>query len=799
MKQIPATNPPRLTPGEGNKITNEAPLIRTKERSCQKAVTPLAIAIATALAFATPSPLNCAAGANALRTEVPSGRTQRIESPADVPEGLSRSDWSSIRAEYEKHRHAAFPVANEPGVWQARNPGQQWSTRFDGRGFLAQPEGAEWRWGLELQRYGFAGQERAIERKTDVTTDMQRVTYHRDAALEEWFVNDTGGLEHGFTVKERPAGEGGWLRFELAVRGGLRPEVMPGGTGIRFVDVQGGAVVNYAGLKVWDADGRVLAATFEPVAEGVCVAVEESGARYPLTIDPTAQQAYLKASNAEVSDFFGESVAVSGDTVVVGAFNEFSNATGVNGSQSDNSARSSGAAYVFTVPPGPSVSSINRQTPNGSVTSANSVTYRVTFSESVTGVDTSDFTLTKTGTVAGSVASVSASSGTTIDVMVNSVSGEGTLRLDLNANGTGIQNGPNRAIQGGFTSGQVFTIDNTGPAVAISVPSVTGTVSGPVSYTVTYADDRFNSSTLAEGNIALNKTGDANGSVAVSGSGSTRTVTISGITGSGTLGISIASSTASDTAGNSSLAAGPSFTVTVLDVNDEPAFSAIGDKTAAEGTELSFTASATDVDGDALSFSLASGAPSGATIDSATGTFRCTPGESHGSTRQSITVRVTDNGSPNLTVVRSFAVDVAEVNNAPSIASIGDHVIEAGQTVQLTVTATDSDVPSNQLTFSLDSGAPSGASIDPATGLITWTPTSAQSVGASAFRVRVTDNGQPNLSAAAGFDVEVKATPNTAPIMSGLFRCHCRTRKSAEHYQRGGGFGCARPNDHLEL
>jgi hypothetical protein len=46
-------------------------------------------------------------------------------------------------------------------------------------------------------------------------------------------------------------------------------------------------------------------------------------------------------------DLFGYSVAISGDTVVVGAFAEDSNATGVNGDQSNNSASNAGAAYVF--------------------------------------------------------------------------------------------------------------------------------------------------------------------------------------------------------------------------------------------------------------------------------------------------------------------------------------------------------------------------------------------------------------------------------------------------------------------
>ncbi len=60
-----------------------------------------------------------------------------------------------------------------------------------------------------------------------------------------------------------------------------------------------------------------------------------------------AQQAYLKASNSSTNDAFGTSVAISGDTVVIGATGEDSNATGVNGNQSNNSTANSGAAYVF--------------------------------------------------------------------------------------------------------------------------------------------------------------------------------------------------------------------------------------------------------------------------------------------------------------------------------------------------------------------------------------------------------------------------------------------------------------------
>jgi trimeric autotransporter adhesin len=61
-----------------------------------------------------------------------------------------------------------------------------------------------------------------------------------------------------------------------------------------------------------------------------------------------SQQAYLKASNTQAYDYFGESVALAGDTLVIGAAREDSAATGVNGDQSNNAAFSAGAAYVFT-------------------------------------------------------------------------------------------------------------------------------------------------------------------------------------------------------------------------------------------------------------------------------------------------------------------------------------------------------------------------------------------------------------------------------------------------------------------
>src|SRR5207253_2675150 len=74
-----------------------------------------------------------------------------------------------------------------------------------------------------------------------------------------------------------------------------------------------------------------------------------SGAAYVFTRSATtwSQQAYVKASNAGANDQFGLSLALAEDALVVGAPGEDSSATGIDGNQADNSASSSGAAYVF--------------------------------------------------------------------------------------------------------------------------------------------------------------------------------------------------------------------------------------------------------------------------------------------------------------------------------------------------------------------------------------------------------------------------------------------------------------------
>src|SRR5207249_4879742 len=149
---------------------------------------------------------------------------------------------------------------------------------------------------------------------------------------------------------------------------------------------------------------------------------------------------------------------------------------------------------------------------------------------------------------------------------------------------------------------------------------------------------------------------------------------------------------------------------------------------------------------------------------SAGGAFTWTPAEAQGPGDYTITVRVTDNGSPPLSDTKAFHVHVDEVNVAPVLAAIADQVITETHALTLTAAASDPDVPGQTLAFSLDAGAPAGAAIDAATGAFTWTPTEAQGPGEYDIAVTVSDG---TASDTKSFHVTVNEV-NQAPALSGV-------------------------------
>ena len=115
-------------------------------------------------------------------------------------------------------------------------------------------------------------------------------------------------------------------------------------------------------------------------------------------------------------------------------------------------------------------------------TSASSVDFTVTFDESVTGVDTTDFVVDASGIAGASIDAVSGG-GTTWTVSVGTGTGDGTLSIDLIdddsiEDGSGTLLGGTGAGNGDFTAGASYTIDKTSPTVPTKLSPVDGAYLG---------------------------------------------------------------------------------------------------------------------------------------------------------------------------------------------------------------------------------------------------------------------------------------------------------------------------------
>jgi len=219
--------------------------------------------------------------------------------------------------------------------------------------------------------------------------------------------------------------------------------------------------------------------------------------------------------------------------------------------------------------------------------------------------------------------------------------------------------------------------------------------------------------------------------------------------------------------GTPQLSATRTFTVIVTELNDPPVLDSITDRTINEGSLLSFVANAHDPDlpPQALTFTLEPGAPAGAQINATNGLFTWTPNEAQGPGTNSITVRVTDDGSPTASATATFTVIVNEVNTPPSLTAIPAQTVIEGQPLTFTAIASETDLPGQALTFSLEPGAPAGALINGTSGLFAWTPTEAQGPSTNTVTIRVTDNGTPPLSATQNVSIVVFES-NSPPVFS---------------------------------
>ncbi len=206
----------------------------------------------------------------------------------------------------------AAPVSGvEPGTYDLRSEGTGWRAPCPGQGFDAligptevrvSPGDGAWQLALAFESIGREGAMVEVA-PAGVAADGPRAELHRGAVVE-WYVNSPRGLEQGFSVAERPDGEGP-LALELALGGSLLARTAQDGRGIDLHAAGSSlAALSYRGLAVEDANGRQLEAHLELRGGGggdgtrLRIVVDDSDAAYPLTVDPLIATAAW--SSAEV-------------------------------------------------------------------------------------------------------------------------------------------------------------------------------------------------------------------------------------------------------------------------------------------------------------------------------------------------------------------------------------------------------------------------------------------------------------------------------------------------------------------
>ncbi|MFW5444007.1 MAG: FG-GAP repeat protein, partial [Methylococcaceae bacterium] len=275
-------------------------------------------------------------------------KTQKQIQLDETPQGLSTYEWGGIQQQINTGQYRAH--SDTKGGYRASNLAQGWHIHYAAEGTTTltprNNQAKPYHLGMKLSAIGYQTLQ-LLHKPQQISQQDFTISYQWNANVRERWINSEQQLEQWFDIEKRPKGaeKGHPLTVQMTLDSELK--ITQNGNNIQFSNTKG-LDITYNKLKVWDSTGKELPARMQLASNTLSLLVDDSTARYPLTIDPRFQQrAYLKASNTDSSDVFGLSVSISGDTLVVGAFGESSNSTGVNGNQSDNSAKDSGAAYVF--------------------------------------------------------------------------------------------------------------------------------------------------------------------------------------------------------------------------------------------------------------------------------------------------------------------------------------------------------------------------------------------------------------------------------------------------------------------
>jgi hypothetical protein len=180
-------------------------------------------------------------------------------------------------------------------------------------------------WDITLTLAGHGRGERIIPFEGGTMNVRGRTATVNGSSVTIRYTNSEQGMRQDFIVKKKPSGKGK-LRLRLEIQTELR--VQAAGDEIAFFNKKNKREMYYNGLKVRDMTGRKIAAEMKETGDKrIDICVNDTGAVYPITIDPLSTTESWSATGENTNELFGFCVATAGDVngdgysdVIVGAY-----------------------------------------------------------------------------------------------------------------------------------------------------------------------------------------------------------------------------------------------------------------------------------------------------------------------------------------------------------------------------------------------------------------------------------------------------------------------------------------------
>lgn len=192
-------------------------------------------------------------------------------------------------------------------------------------------------WGLymQLENYGRTSQLTSVTAPT-ISHQNQTVNYQWNSVLTEQLQLDGTTLNQNVVLASSPAGVG-LLSFNLFVDSSFTPSIDQGN--VLFRDTQNTAVLRYRSITIRDAANATFVPTLALASKQITIMLNDASALYPLRLEMELSLLDQSNATANSQDWFGQTLAADADTLVVGAPGEDSNGLlSFNGTMSESGA-----------------------------------------------------------------------------------------------------------------------------------------------------------------------------------------------------------------------------------------------------------------------------------------------------------------------------------------------------------------------------------------------------------------------------------------------------------------------------